>query len=147
MPGTLGEEEGTLYSVIGGIEPLIHAGERFAASAHRYRKRPRHLAGRELQWLQVRLVQLLASAAGGPLEYSGPRLHELYAQHGVPPTLYSRFDEMVMQAMYDVHISRVFVHVITHIACGSGQNLGEEDFSEADFDQATLKEELALWPV
>jgi truncated hemoglobin YjbI len=142
-PGIFGRE-GTLYSVIGGIERLIQAGERFAASA--YRNRPRNLTRRELQWLQVRLVQLLASAAGGPLEYSGPRLHELYAQHSIPPMLYRRFDEMVMEAMDEVHINRVFVRVIARIACDA-HALGEEDFSKADFSQITRQERLVLRPV
>ncbi|MEO8725823.1 MAG: hypothetical protein ABI383_06830 [Acidobacteriaceae bacterium] len=118
FPSDLGSPraEGTLYGVIGGIEPFLQAGDLFAAAVRRNSQLPRHLTGQELQWLQVRLVQLLLASAAGPLEYAGPRLHELYGQHQIPSALHGHMDVLVMQALYEANISRVFVQVMLRIA-------------------------------
>jgi truncated hemoglobin YjbI len=99
-------EPGTLYADCGGIEAFRQALERFATSAARRPAISRLLPHRELDWLRVRLLQLLVHAAGAPLSYPGPGLHALYQQHGIPTLMADQMDELLLDALCSTKMPR-----------------------------------------
>jgi truncated hemoglobin YjbI len=106
----------TLYAECGGIEVFREAMERFATAAARRPAISRLLPHRELDWLRVRLLQLLVHAAGAPLPYPGPGLHAMYQQHGIPALMADQMDELLLQALSSAHIGRFEARSILNAA-------------------------------
>jgi hemoglobin len=111
-------ESRTLYDLVGGIDALKLAVDRFYEHVVADPQLAHYFQGQEVPRIKRHQVLLLSQVLGGPAEYSGRRLGEAHAQLGITGADYDRVAGHLVATLQELEVDDSAVRAVEAVVAG-----------------------------